>query len=75
MTPNPLDICVLIGGGGEMAAGIAHRLYQCRMKVVITEIAAPTAVRRSVAFVEAVYRGAQIIEGLRAIKVSTQSRM
>jgi xanthine dehydrogenase accessory factor len=49
MTPDPSDICVLIRGGGEMASGIAHRLHQCHMKVLITEIAAPTAVRRTVA--------------------------
>jgi xanthine dehydrogenase accessory factor len=60
---------VLIRGGGEMASGIAHRLHQCHIKVLITEIEAPTAVRRTVAFAEAVYEGYQIIEGVKAAKV------
>jgi xanthine dehydrogenase accessory factor len=62
------DLKVLIRGGGEMASGIAHRLHWCGMKVLITEVEAPTAVRRTVAFAEAVYEGLQTIEGVKAIK-------
>jgi xanthine dehydrogenase accessory factor len=71
MTPNPFDIRVLIRGGGEMASGIAHRLRQCHMQVLITEIAEPTAVRRMVAFAEAVYRGCHTIEGVTAVRVGS----
>jgi xanthine dehydrogenase accessory factor len=71
MTPVPLDICVLIRGGGEMASGIAYRLHQCHMKVLVTEIAAPTAVRRTVAFAEAIYSGCHAIEGVKSRRVST----
>jgi xanthine dehydrogenase accessory factor len=60
------ELRVLVRGGGEMASGIAHRLRSCHMHVMITEIAAPTAVRRTVAFAEAVYDGAQTIEGITA---------
>ncbi|MSP41187.1 MAG: EF2563 family selenium-dependent molybdenum hydroxylase system protein [Deltaproteobacteria bacterium] len=66
---NPFDIRVLIRGGGEMASGIAHRLYQCHMQVLITEVAEPVAVRRSVAFAEAVYRGRHTIENVTAVRV------
>lgn len=59
-----LNIPVLIRGGGEMASGIAHRLHQCHMNVLLCEIAAPTAVRRSVASADAVFKGRQTIEGL-----------
>jgi xanthine dehydrogenase accessory factor len=62
------DIKVLIRGGGEMASGIAHRLHHCGMKVLITEVGAPTAVRRTVAFAEAVYDGFQTIDGVTAVK-------
>jgi xanthine dehydrogenase accessory factor len=62
---------ILIRGGGEMASGIAHRLHQCHMKVLICEIAAPTTVRRSVAYADAVFKGRQTIEGVEAIKVPT----
>jgi len=71
MTPNPFDIRVLIRGGGEMASGIAHRLQQCHMQVLLTEVAQPTAVRRMVAFAEAVYRGCHTIEGVTAMRVAT----
>jgi xanthine dehydrogenase accessory factor len=60
------ELKVLIRGGGEMASGIAHRLRRCHMDVMITEIDAPTAVRRTVAFAEAIYDGAQTIEGITA---------
>ncbi|HWH76436.1 MAG TPA: selenium-dependent molybdenum cofactor biosynthesis protein YqeB, partial [Candidatus Binatus sp.] len=73
MTLSPFDIRVLIRGGGEMASGIAHRLHQCQLQVLITEIAQPTAVRRTVAFAEAVYRGAQTIEDVRVVRVATFS--
>jgi xanthine dehydrogenase accessory factor len=65
------DIKVLIRGGGEMASGIAYRLYRCHMKVFITEVARPTTVRRMVAFAEAVYRGSHTVEGVKAVRVSS----
>lgn len=65
------ELKVLVRGGGEMASGIVHRLSRCHMKVLITEVAAPTTVRRPVAFAEAVYQGSHEIEGVRAIKVSS----
>jgi len=72
MTLHWTDLVVLIRGGGEMASGIAHRLYQCHFKVLITEVEAPTAVRRTVAFAEAVYDGSQTIEGVEAVRVENQ---
>lgn len=71
MALNFLDLKVLVRGGGEMASGIAYRLHQCHMKVLITEVAMPTTVRRRVAFAEAVYQGSHTIEGVRAVKVSS----
>ncbi|MGH7823867.1 MAG: selenium-dependent molybdenum cofactor biosynthesis protein YqeB [Candidatus Binatia bacterium] len=65
------DLTVLIRGGGEMASGIAHRLYQCHMRILMTEAAAPTAVRRTVAFAEAVYEGSQTVEGVKAVRVDS----
>ncbi len=54
-----------------MASGIVYRLHRCHMKVVITEVAAPTTVRRTVAFAEAVYRGRHAIEGVEAVRVES----
>src|SRR3972149_715004 len=62
---------VLVRGGGEMASGIVHRLTRCHMRVLITEVAAPTTVRRAVAFAEAVFQGRHAIEGVEAVRVSS----
>ncbi len=69
------DLQVIIRGGGEMASGIAHRLNRCHMKVLITEVAAPTTVRRTVAFAEAAYEGQQTIEGVRGLRVATAAEV
>src|SRR5262245_6299777 len=70
MARNPFDLLVLIRGGGEMASGIAHRLRRCQMRVLMTEVAEPTAVRRTIAFAEAVYQGYHTIEGITAVRVT-----
>ena len=41
---------VLIKGAGDLATGAAVRLYRAGIPVVMTEVAQPTAVRRTVAF-------------------------
>ncbi|MEW6082967.1 MAG: selenium-dependent molybdenum cofactor biosynthesis protein YqeB [Chloroflexota bacterium] len=60
------DNCVLIRGGGDLASGVALRLYRAGIKVLITELPQPLAVRRAVAFSEAVYDGTHTVEGVRA---------
>jgi xanthine dehydrogenase accessory factor len=60
---------VLIRGGGDIASGIAHRLHRSGFKVVMTELAQPTVVRRSVAFAQAVFEGQMAVEGVTARKV------
>lgn len=57
---------VLIRGGGDLASGIAMRLYRAGLQVVITELAAPLAIRRKVSFAEAVYSGETVVEGVAA---------
>jgi len=61
---------VLIRGGGDLATGVAIRLLRSGLRVVITEIAQPLAVRRSVSFAEAAYAGEITIEGITARRVS-----
>ncbi len=54
-----------------MATGIAHRLFMAGItRIVMTEIAHPLAVRRGVAFCEAVYEGFMEVEGVRAERIS-----
>lgn len=54
-----------------MASGIVHRLNRCHMRVLITEVAAPTTVRRTVAFAEAVFEGRHTIEDVEAVRVAS----
>ncbi|HJM36471.1 MAG: molybdenum hydroxylase [Dehalococcoidales bacterium] len=66
---------VLIRGGGELASGVAHRLSQCHFRVCLTETPHPQAVRRGIAFCEAVYEGEKEIEGVVAKLVSSSDRI
>lgn len=61
---------VLIRGGGDLASGVALRLHRAGMRVVVTELAQPLAVRRLVCFAEAVTSGEVNIEGVVGRKVS-----
>jgi len=60
------DNAVLIRGGGDLATGVALRLHRSGMRVAIAELRQPLAVRRTVSFSEAVYEGAQTVEGVEA---------
>ena len=48
---------VIIRGAGDLASGIALRLWHSGIQVVMTDLAAPLAIRRSVAFCEAIRSG------------------
>ena len=60
------DNAVLIRGGGDLATGVALRLHRSGIRVAITELPQPFAVRRTVSFSEAVYEGAHNVEGVEA---------
>lgn len=55
---------VLIRGGGDLASGVALRLQRVGLKVVISELPQPLAVRRLVSFSESVYSGECTVEGV-----------
>lgn len=55
---------VLVRGGGDIATGTIHRLYRSGFQVLVLECAAPTAIRRKVAFSEAVYEETAEVEGV-----------
>jgi len=60
---------VIIKGGGEMASGVAHRLHRAGFQIVITELAQPLVVRRTVAFATAILQSTIDIEGVLARRV------
>lgn len=53
---------IIVRGGGDLATGTIYKLYRCGFPVLILEVAAPSAIRRNVAFSEAVYQGMQTVE-------------
>ena len=57
---------VVIKGAGDLATGIACRLFRCGFALVMTETARPTTVRCTVAFSQAVYRGSAQVEDIPA---------
>lgn len=62
---------VIVRGGGDLATGTIARLRQCGFPVVVLEVPAPSAIRRTVAFCEAVYTGAQTVEGMTCRRAGT----
>ncbi len=66
---------VLIRGAGDLATGVAMRLHRCGFSLILTELAAPTAVRRTVAFSDAVYRGSATVEGVTSHLCQTEAEV
>ena len=64
--PNDKSAQVLVRGGGDLATGVALRLLRAGIRVVVTELAQPLAVRRTVSFAEAVFAGHHSVEGVTA---------
>ena len=63
---------ILIKGAGDLATGIASRLYGAGHQILMTEIAQPLTVRRTVALSRAVYDRRAIVEEMEAVSAKTQ---
>ncbi len=59
-----MDKKIWIRGAGDLATGIALRLYRSGFDIIMSDIAIPTTVRRTVAFSPAVYTGETQVEGI-----------
>jgi xanthine dehydrogenase accessory factor len=66
---------VLIKGAGDLASGVALRLFHAGFDIVMTEIAAPLTVRRTVAFSQAVYEGRAEVEDAAAVLVKDEAEI
>lgn len=62
---------VIIRGGGDIATGTIMRLHRVGIRVLVLEIARPTAIRRTVSFSEAVFAGTCCVEGETAVLVDS----
>lgn len=58
---------IIVRGGGDLATGTIYKLYKSGFSVLVLEIAKPSAIRRNVAFSEAVYQGIQQVEDVTCI--------
>jgi len=67
---------IVMKGAGDVATGIAHRLYMAGFtRLVMTEISEPLSVRRTVSFSEAVYEGEAEVEGVKAVLVDRPEQL
>lgn len=65
---------IIVRGGGDLATGTIYKLYKCGFSVLVLEIAAPSAIRRNVAFSEAIYQGTQTVEDVTCYLAGSVSR-
>ena len=55
---------IIVRGGGDLATGTIYKLKKSGFPVLILETSQPSAIRRNVAFCEAVYQGTQTVEDM-----------
>lgn len=61
---------IIVKGAGEMATGVACRLYRSGFRrILMLETPFPLAVRREVSFCEAIHDGRKLVEGIEAVRV------
>jgi len=63
------NILVIIRGGGDLATGVAVRLFRAGFPVMILEIERPTVIRLPVSFARAIYEGKLIVEDVEAVLI------
>lgn len=66
---------VLIRGAGDLATGIAWRLWQAHFDIVMTDLPQPTAIRRTVAFSTALENIEMTVEGVTAVACATPNQV
>ena len=65
---------VVIRGAGDIATGIALRLWRSGIRVVMTDLEKPTAIRRTVAFSTAIVRGEAAVEDVTARRAESPAQ-
>ncbi len=66
---------IIVRGGGDIATASIHRLFKAGFRVLVLETDYPSAIRRQVAFSEAVYSGETEVEGVRAVRIASLSEL
>ena len=62
---------VLIRGAGDLASGIALRLFHAKFQIVMTDLPRPTAIRRTVCFSQAICEGQTRVEDVTALRAES----
>ena len=60
---------IIVRGAGDISTGTIHRLFCAGFPVLALETGHPSAIRRQVAFSEAVYDGTAAVEDVTAIRI------
>ncbi|MBR3335213.1 MAG: EF2563 family selenium-dependent molybdenum hydroxylase system protein [Clostridia bacterium] len=60
---------IIVRGAGDISTGTIHRLFRAGFPVLALETDHPSAIRRKVAFSEAVYDGTATVEDLTAVRI------
>lgn len=58
---------VIIKGAGDIASGIALRLFHSKIKIIMTDLPKPTSIRRTVCFSQAIIDGTAVVEDVKAV--------
>ncbi len=65
---------IVIRGAGDLASGVALRLWRAHIQVVMTDISQPTAIRRTVCFSQAIVHGETVVEGVVAKRAESAAQ-
>lgn len=57
---------IIVRGAGDIATGTIYRLYKAGFRVIALDIEAPTVIRRTVAFAQAIQDGMAVVEDVAA---------
>jgi len=66
-----LDDLIILRGGGDIATGVAVRLYNSGFQVLILETESPSFIRRTVSLGMAVYEGNYKVEDIESVLVDS----
>jgi len=66
---------VLVRGAGDVGSAVAAVLFRAGFAVALHDEPAPAAPRRGMAFADAVFDGAAVLDGLTALRVDTSAEL
>jgi xanthine dehydrogenase accessory factor len=62
---------IALRGGGDLATGIGHRLFNSGFPLLVLELAEPRVIRRKASFAQALFCGQWTVEGVKAVACAT----